>query len=71
MRYVFQEIAVRGTRRWTDETGKKRQQTKKFFQTLNPFNRNAAGLPKTSSEIRQEITTERDAWLTSTQHQGG
>lgn len=63
MRIHFDEVAVRATRRWTDEAGKKRQQTRKFFQTLNPFNKGADGLPKERDQILKEIFAKRDAWL--------
>lgn len=42
--------------------GVKCQVTKRFFQTLNPFNKNSAGLPKSASEIRAEETVKADAW---------
>lgn len=60
---TFDEVKVKGVRRWTDAEGRKRQATKTFSQTLNPFNKNAYGLPKTRAEIVEEITAERDAWL--------
>lgn len=63
MRYIFEEVAVKATKRWTDETGRKRQQTRKFFQTLNPFNKDADGNPKTAQQIMAEIRAQRDAWL--------
>jgi hypothetical protein len=62
-RHVFDEVAVKATRRWTDANGKKRQQTKKFWQTINPFNKNADGSVKTATQIRAEVIAERDAWL--------
>ncbi len=62
-RYVFDEIAVKGVRRWTDADGKKRQETRKFFQTVNPFNKNADGSLKARDQILVEIKAERDAWL--------
>lgn len=60
---VFQEISVSATKRWKDADGKARQQTRKFTQTHNPFNRNAEGLPKTRDEIAREVMAERAAWL--------
>lgn len=63
MRIDFNEISVKATRRWVDEDGKKRQQTKKFFQTLNPFNRTKDGQIKSKDQITKEIFAERDAWL--------
>ena len=65
--YRFEEVAVRGVRRWKDPvTGKKRQETRKFCQTVNPFNRGADGAPKTHAQILAEVTAERDAWLQET-----
>lgn len=65
-RYVFQEIAIKATKRWKDSaTGKPRSQTRKFFQTLNPFNRDSTGDIKTREQIYAEIKAERDTWLAS------
>lgn len=58
----FQEIKLHGIRRWKDADGKRRQETKVFSQTLNPFNKNAAGIPKSSSEIWDELRAEAKAW---------
>ena len=62
-RYTFEVVSVKGTRRWTDDNGKKRQKTRTFSQTMNPFNKNVRGEPKTRMEIVGEITAARDAWL--------
>lgn len=73
MRVTFNEIAVKGTRRWVDETGRKRQQTRKFYQTVNPFNKNAEGHVKSRDEIVIEVRAECDAWLNerpAVQHSG-
>lgn len=59
----FQEVKVKATRRWTDAQGKKRQQTRTFMQTVNPFNKNANGTPKSREEIMVELRAERDGWL--------
>lgn len=74
MRITFPEIAVKATRRWVDADGKKRQQTRKFWQTQNPFNKHANGVPKTYEEILAAVKSERDAWLNerpSPQHRTG
>ena len=63
MRYVFNEVAVRATKRWTDASGKKRQKTQTFMQTLNPLNKNSDGTVKTRDQIMVEIKAKRDAWL--------
>ncbi len=63
-RYVFSEVFVKGVKRWKDPvSGKPRQETRKFLQTINPFNKNASGVPKTRDEIMAEIKRERDEWL--------
>lgn len=36
---------------------------KKFYQTLNPFNRNADGAVKSTQEIISEISAERESWM--------
>jgi hypothetical protein len=58
----FQEVTLRGVWRWQDAEGKWHQQTKKFFQTLNPFNKTADGTVKTREQIMQELRAERQAW---------
>ena len=61
--YKFEEIKTKRTKRWTDEDGKKRQKTKTFSQTLNPFNKNKNGTLKTRQQIWDEINIEADKWL--------
>lgn len=58
----FQEVKIRGVRRWT-ENGKRKQETKVFMQTLNPFNKDADGIPKSSQQILDELRAEREKWL--------
>ena len=63
-RIVFDQISVSATKRWKDPvTGKSRQQTRKFMQTFNPFNRTGDGAVKSRAQIYTEIKQERDAWL--------
>jgi len=61
----FQEVAVKANRRWLDADGKKRQETRKFWQTISPFNKLRDGTVKTAEDIQREINAERDAWLAS------
>lgn len=63
MRTTFEEVAISATKRWTDEAGKKRQKTRKFWQTLSPFNKCADGSLKTRDQIMVEIKAQRAAWL--------
>jgi hypothetical protein len=62
MRVVFEEVSVRATKRWVDD-GKKHQQTRKFSQTISPFNKRADGSQKNREQITAEITAQRDNWL--------
>ena len=62
MRINFNEVSVKATKRWVED-GKKRQETRKFFQTINPFNKNTNGMMKSHDEIYVEICAQRDAWL--------
>ena len=62
-RIQFEEVSVKATKRWKDSNGKQRQETRKFFQTVNPFNKDAGGLPKTREQILREVMQERDEWL--------
>ena len=67
-RINFQEVNVKAIRRWKDESGKKRQETKTFYQTISPFNKGPDGEPKTRDQIMAEITKERDEWLSYKEH---
>lgn len=63
MRVTFARVVVKATFRWTDEAGKKKQVTKVFEQTVNPFNKNRFGEVKSAQEIRVELNAQRDLWL--------
>lgn len=62
MRIDFEQIKISATKRWT-ENGKRRQKTKHFMQTINPFNKNPDGSVKGRDQIYKEILAERDRWL--------
>lgn len=64
-RIRFDIIRVRGQRRWKDENGKSRQETRVFQQTFNPFNKNVSGNVKTREEILREVNAECRAWMHS------
>lgn len=42
--------------------GKRGRKSKTFRQTLNPFNTNAAGEPKSVSEIEAELLSAAEGW---------
>jgi len=63
MRVTFDEVSVTGFRTWRDEHSKRRQETRTFRQTINPFNQNLDGSVKTRAQITSELVAARDAWL--------
>lgn len=63
MKYTYNEVSIKATKRWKDENGKWKSKTKKFYQTLNPFNKNADGSLKSREQIMSEIMAEREEWL--------
>lgn len=65
----FEEVCITHTRRWKDpETGRPRQQTKKFSMTLNPFNKNPDGTVRTRKDIYAALVVQRDAWIAECEH---
>ncbi|CAN7640535.1 hypothetical protein [Paraburkholderia terricola] len=63
-RVRFEEVSIKRTFRWRDPvTGKPRQETKKFWQTVNPFNIGADGSPKTRGAIMLELEQQARLWL--------
>jgi hypothetical protein len=62
--YRFDEVFRTAKRRvpCTGGCGKKLNRQQTFIQTINPFNKNAQGQPKTSGEIWQELGVECDEW---------
>ena len=45
--------------------GKRCQKKKKFYQTLNPFNKNSDGNVKSRDEILLEVKLDGDKWFES------
>lgn len=61
--YRFEEIKRQAKKRVPCETcGKKVTRQRTFSQTVNPFNKNADGDPKTEREISEELTAECHEW---------
>jgi hypothetical protein len=59
----FDVIKLKAKRTFTDSSGKKRQLTKTFSQTVNPWNKNKNGTIKDRSQIISELETEIAAWM--------
>lgn len=63
-RVTFEEVSIKGVKHWKDPvTGRPRQRTRIFMQTINPFNKDDRGEPKLRDQILKEIKRERDEWL--------
>lgn len=62
MRVNFQQIKLTGRKSGKCGCGKVRTRSMTFVQTINPWNKNAKGEPKNSSEILHELGVERDEW---------
>lgn len=61
--YRFQEVPLYGTKNVPcSGCGKKLRRQRKFFQTLNPFNKAADGSPKTVTQINAELTEQIKQW---------
>ena len=56
--YRFQEVRRSKTVKFKCGCGKRFQRTVVAYQTVNPFNRNADGAPKTYGEIWKELGAE-------------
>ncbi len=62
-RFVFEEIVCSAKRTGKCSVcGKRWTKTKKFRQTVNPFNKNEDGSRKSREEIWVELKSEADAW---------
>jgi len=61
--YRYAEVAWPTSKRLQcPDCGKKLRRQTTFSQTLNPFNRNAEGQPKTRQEILAELRAEAAEW---------
>lgn len=63
MKITFEEVVVRGSRVEVAADGRRRRKTKRFWQTLNPFNIDPlTGAPKTREKIYSELKQEAYRW---------
>lgn len=60
-RIHFNEVSLTAARTVLID-GKKRRRQKRFWQTINPWNTRADGLPKTREDILAELRAEAAAW---------
>jgi hypothetical protein len=59
---TFEEISLKGKRRWKDINGHWHQKTKIFSQTVSPFNLNKDGSVKTREQIMKEVNLACHYW---------
>jgi predicted RNA-binding Zn-ribbon protein involved in translation (DUF1610 family) len=63
MKDKFNEVAIKGSKtNVCPKCGKKQRRTQKFYQTLNPYNTNKEGFPKSGKEILAELLIEEARW---------
>lgn len=61
--YTFQKVELYGEKTVKcSECGKRLRRRTTFFQTLNPYNKNADGQPKSRDEIYAELRVKREQW---------
>jgi len=62
--YRFQEVPLYATKSITcsGTCGKKVRRQRKFSQTLNPFNKDSEGRPKTVQQIYAELAEKAKKW---------
>lgn len=61
-RINFDEVSLGGTKSGKCACGKRRTRSQKFWQTINPFNKNADGTIKTREDILAKLRIEREEW---------
>lgn len=63
MRYTFEEQKLFANKSGICPVcGKRATRSQKFWQTINPFNKTADGVAKTSVQIRAELKEDADKW---------
>lgn len=64
MKVVFELVKLYATKSGRcPKCGKRAIRTTTFSQTLNPFNKNTEGRPKTRKEIWEDLENERNTWM--------
>jgi len=69
MRITFHEVKLYGEKSFKCSAGcgRRLQRRKKFYQTLNPFNKKKDGTPKEVDDIYQELRAELKVWSEQTE----
>jgi hypothetical protein len=62
IRTTFDIVEVRGEKSYKCTCGRRCKRAKKFWQSINPWNKNLEGQVKGPGEIRTELWAEEKAW---------
>jgi uncharacterized C2H2 Zn-finger protein len=69
IRYTFEVVKWQASKTVKCPSCKKMlRRSKTFEQTLNPFNKNAAGVPKSRTEILMELKDGAAVWTAKQEH---
>lgn len=60
--YRFDEVKMYGYKTGKCGCGKQRHRQRKFWATINPFNKNDDGTMKTTADIRKDLKKQIDEW---------
>lgn len=63
VKVIYQTVSIRGQKSGKCLCGKRLVRQKTFEQTINPFNKNAAGKVKSHAEIMTELQQWRSRWM--------
>jgi hypothetical protein len=68
--YYYEEVSAPARRKGNCPIcGKATVRSKRFTQTVNPFNRNADGTVKTRAEVRASVDAQAIAWVPDFSHE--
>lgn len=63
MRVEFEKVSIGKRKRVWTENGKRRQETKEFWQTISPFNVNEDGTRRDRMQILGALHAEAAVWV--------
>ena len=59
---TFGEIACWADKSWKCSCGRRVKRRKKFYQTVNPFNKDADGAIKSRLQVQESVRAKARAW---------
>lgn len=64
MRVEFEQVSLWGQKKGKCACGKIRTRSTTIVNTINPYNKNAKGVPKTRKEVEESVKQQLEAWKT-------